>query len=104
MTDQQPKQLDPAEVLAHYRDPVWRLRNLYQIVTKGESEEDGLVTVFRPNLAQRVYLRMMHTRNLILKARQLGISTATTNASSRSERTWAGTDMARRTAIGLRSK
>lgn len=58
-------------------DPLWRLSNLYQIVTKGSDDEDdeGLVVTFKPNRAQRRLIARLHTRNLILKARQLGFST-----------------------------
>lgn len=48
----------------------WRLNNLYRIVDrKGDS------IPFRLNPIQCDVLRNMHTRNLILKARQLGMST-----------------------------
>jgi hypothetical protein len=68
---------DSDELTARLSDPAWRLSNLYQIVTKGQAaDEDGaLVQTFTPNAAQRKLLRMLHFRNLILKARQLGFST-----------------------------
>lgn len=47
----------------------WRLNNLYKIKTK-----EGLVVTFEPNWAQIMLLRP-HYLNLILKARQLGITT-----------------------------
>lgn len=58
-------------------DPAWRLSNLYQIIVKDEDDEadEGLVMQFRPNRAQRRLLARMHTRNLVLKARQLGFTT-----------------------------
>ena len=71
----QTEALGQEEVLARYRDPAWRLQHLYRIVTKGDGGEDSLVVVFRPNRAQRRFLARMHTRNVILKARQLGFST-----------------------------
>ena len=52
-----------------------RLSSLYQIVTKGETEDDGLVVTFKPNRAQRRLLRRLWNRNIVLKARQLGFST-----------------------------
>lgn len=63
------------EVIGACRDSAWRLRNLYQIVTKGDDASSGMVEVFRPNRAQRRLLASLHTRNIILKARQLGFST-----------------------------
>ena len=57
-------------------DPMWRLSNLYSIVTKGDDGDDeGLVVTFKPNRAQRRLLARLHTRNIILKARQLGFTT-----------------------------
>lgn len=59
-------------------DPLWRLSNLYKIVTKGpddDENDEGLVVTFKPNRAQRRLLARMHTRNVILKARQLGFTT-----------------------------
>ena len=52
-----------------------RLSSLYQIVTKGETEDDGLVVTFKPNRAHRRLLRRLWNRNIVLKARQLGFST-----------------------------
>ena len=66
--------LTDAEVLARYRDQAWRLQNLYWIITKGDDDEDAVVQ-FRPNLAQRRLLRQLHNRNVVPKARQLGITT-----------------------------
>lgn len=63
-------------------DPEWRLCNLYWIKTKGpeddpDSGEDdsGLVVRFKPNHAQRRLLRRLWSRNIILKARQMGFTT-----------------------------
>lgn len=68
----------PEELAACLADPWWRLCSgaLYKIIVKTEGDgEDGLVLPFRPNRAQRRLLKNLHTRNLILKARQLGFTT-----------------------------
>jgi len=51
-------------------DPLWRLNNLYYIVDKR-----GVKTLFKLNWAQDELYRNMWYCNVILKARQLGIST-----------------------------
>lgn len=51
-------------------DPLWRLENYYNIVNK-----DGKVTKFKLNWAQRLLHENVWYCNIILKARQLGIST-----------------------------
>lgn len=51
-------------------DRKWRLNNLYRIVTK-----EGDSIPFKLNAVQEYVLDNLHTRNLILKARQLGMST-----------------------------
>jgi hypothetical protein len=56
-------------------DPMWRISNLYKIITKGDDGEDDLVITFKPNRAQRRFLERLHHRNIILKARQLGFTT-----------------------------
>lgn len=59
-------------------DPEWRLFSgcLYQIIIKGETEDDDdFVVPFIPNRAQRRFIRRLWHRNLILKARQLGFTT-----------------------------
>ena len=53
-----------------WADPLWRLHNLYHIVN-----EQNQVTVFEPNAEQIDLYKNLHTRNLILKARQLGFTT-----------------------------
>ena len=56
----------------------WRMfsGNLYRIIVKGDDPDDpGTQMPFKPNRAQRAFLRRLHTRNLILKARQLGFTT-----------------------------
>ncbi|WP_225616686.1 terminase [Variovorax sp. 38R] len=63
-------------------DPEWRLFSgcLYKIMVKGDDAEEGepaesFVLPFKPNGAQRRFLRRLWHRNLILKARQLGFTT-----------------------------
>lgn len=51
-------------------EPRWRLSNLYHIIDK-----DGQPVPFRPNDAQLQFLDELHSRNIILKARQLGFTT-----------------------------
>lgn len=59
-------------------DPWWRLTSgqLYKIMIKGDKEEDELVIPFIPKPQQLDLFRNMHNRNDILKARQLGFTTA----------------------------
>jgi hypothetical protein len=61
-----------AEVLVpeQWESLEWRLLNLYWIVDKS-----GKAVRFEPNDEQLDFIRNLHTRNLILKARQKGFST-----------------------------
>ncbi|MEN2425944.1 hypothetical protein AA0N74_07880 [Chromobacterium vaccinii] len=52
------------------KDPLWRLENLYWIM-----DADGNEIRFKPNRAQRRFIRRFWHRNIILKARQLGFTT-----------------------------
>ena len=52
-------------------DPWWRLNNLYKI-----EDENGNLVTFKMRPAQRELFEQMHQKNIILKARQLGFSTA----------------------------
>jgi len=58
-------------------DPWWRLTSgqLYKIMIKGDNNEESLVAPFIPNDPQLDLLANLHTRNDILKARQLGFTT-----------------------------
>lgn len=58
-------------------DPEWRLFSgcLYQIIVKGDGDEEDFVQPFIPNRAQRRFIKRLWHRNLILKARQLGFTT-----------------------------
>ena len=51
-------------------DPWWRLNNLYKI-----KDKQGQVITFKPNWAQKIMYQQMWYLNLILKARQLGMTT-----------------------------
>lgn len=72
---------DPSDVQQLMRALMsWRWRifsgRLYRIMVKSEDEATGgHVVPFVPNRAQRRFLERLHTRNVILKARQLGFST-----------------------------
>lgn len=52
-----------------------RLSHLYWITTKGDAGDDGLAARFSPNAVQRRLLDNLWHRNLVLKARQRGITT-----------------------------
>ncbi len=56
---------------SQFLDPRWRLSNLYTITDK-----TGRAIPFVPNTAQLRFLDEVHTLNLILKAHQLGFTTA----------------------------
>lgn len=61
---------DYEKIEKHLSDPVWRLNNLYTIINK-----EGQQQLFKLNWAQQDLLDHIWFRNIILKARQLGIST-----------------------------
>lgn len=67
----------PQELIDKLSDPWWRLTSgmLYKIMVKGDDGEANLVRPFIPNGSQMELLNNLHTRNLILKARQLGFTT-----------------------------
>lgn len=68
----------PEELARCLADPEWRLFSgcLYQIIVKSEEEDgDSFVMPFKPNRAQRRFIKRLWHRNLILKARQLGFTT-----------------------------
>ena len=62
-------------------DPEWRLFSgcLYKIMVKGDDKDgkegDTFSLPFKPNRAQRRFIKRLWHRNLILKARQLGFTT-----------------------------
>lgn len=59
-----------AELLENLRDPLWRWQNLYWI-----KDKDGNHAKFTLRPAIKDFVENMHTRNVILKARQHGFST-----------------------------
>ena len=62
-------ELTQEEILAHLGDKRWRLSNLYKI-----KDKNGKIVNFKPNWAQDILLKP-HYLNIVLKARQLGVST-----------------------------
>lgn len=71
------KPKDAKEFKECLADPWWRLTSgqLYKIMIKGDDDESSLVAPFIPNEPQLDLLANLHTRNDILKARQLGFTT-----------------------------
>ena len=67
--------ISEADMLRCLGDPFWRVESgqLYKITIK--SGDGDTIIPFRPNRAQRRFLRRMWHRNVILKARQLGFTT-----------------------------
>lgn len=66
--------MSPEELRRLLQEPELRLETLYQIITKGDSDDD-LVVTFVPNIVQRQLVDQLWHRNLVLKARQRGITT-----------------------------
>lgn len=65
-----------AEFKLAMADPLYRLNNLYWIVTKEEEGEgEGLVVKFKLNEAQSKLAKRLWYRNIVPKARQLGVTT-----------------------------
>ncbi|MBA3816075.1 MAG: terminase [Parachlamydiaceae bacterium] len=62
--------LEIEQAESHLNDPLWRLNHLYSIIDKS-----GTKSLFQLNWAQKKLYHDMWYCNLILKARQLGIST-----------------------------
>lgn len=58
-------------------NPWWRISSgcLYKIMIKGDGDATGHVAPFLPNINQIRFIRELHDRNVILKARQLGFTT-----------------------------
>src|ERR1700676_2449169 len=64
------KTVDYVQAENRLNDPLWRLNNLYSIIDKS-----GNKSIFKLNWAQEQLYQDMWYCNIILKARQLGIST-----------------------------
>ena len=58
------------EIIEKLSDQKWRIENLYYI-----KDQNGNKVLFKPNWAQKELLNNLHHKNVILKARQLGITT-----------------------------
>lgn len=58
--------------------PMWRLCSgqLYKILVKSSADDEGTILPFKPNREQRRLYSRLWYRNIILKARQLGFTTA----------------------------
>lgn len=68
----------PEELARCLADPEWRVCSgaLYRIMVKGDDESSDVTQMpFKPNRAQRRFLKRLWHRNIILKARQLGFTT-----------------------------
>lgn len=78
-----PLPTDAAELARCLADPIWRITSgcLYKIQVKGDDkgkpadEVESFVLPFKPNRAQKRFIKRLWHRNLILKARQLGFTT-----------------------------
>lgn len=60
------------ELAMKLADPHWRLRNIYRIL-----DRDGAELTYKPNAVQERFYKNLWWKNLVLKARQRGFSTAT---------------------------
>jgi len=60
-----------ADLAKGLADPQWRLSNIYSIIDAKKQK-----ITFKPNDAQQMLFNEVHTRNIVLKARKLGFSTA----------------------------
>ena len=69
---------DEEQFAAFLNDPMARICSgfLYKILIKSDVDATGVTKIaFIPNRAQRRFIRRLWTRNLVLKARQLGMTT-----------------------------
>lgn len=69
---------DKAELMSRLRDPWWRICNLYWIEGVRVLPDGNTVTEkmkFRPTAIQTKFYHSLHERNVVLKARQVQIST-----------------------------
>ena len=56
--------------IAQWADPAWRLANIYTII-----DDEGREVPFVPNFEQIELFRCLHWLNVVLKARQMGLTT-----------------------------
>ena len=73
-----PLPINEEELAKFLADPEKRIFSgaLYKIMVKGDDDaEEAMVMPFKPNRAQRRFIKRLWHRNLILKARQLGFTT-----------------------------
>lgn len=63
----------PKEFIEKIKDTEWRINNLYKIKNK-----DGEVVTFKFNEHQKILYDNFHTRNIVPKSRQLGVTTLMT--------------------------
>lgn len=63
-------ELTEADIIKNLPDKAWRLRHFYKITTK-----DAEVVAFQPNEVQQKIFDNLFKRNVILKARQAGVTT-----------------------------
>lgn len=68
---------DEADLRRCLEDPMWRICSgqLYKIMVKSPNAAGETTVPFIPNRAQRRFIKALWTRNIILKARQLGFTT-----------------------------
>ena len=84
-------EVDLIRALASWR---WRIFSgrLYKIMIKGDEDEDAYTAPFLPNETQVRYLGELHTRNVILKARQLGFCLDPATRVLKADLTWVRID------------
>lgn len=66
-----------AELAQCLADPMWRLTSgaIYTVMLKSETPGAGIIEPFRPNETQLRLMKRLWHRNIVLKARQLGVTT-----------------------------
>ena len=69
--------LDPVTFVENMHDPVWRIcdSGMYTVIVKDTQDSPSGQMPFYANPVQRKFINSLHTRNITLKARQLGMTT-----------------------------